>query len=94
MIPDWLESVQEDVARCLCGRGSASARQLAERLGVSEASAVHYICLLAVTGRLTIDRVTLGPAAPRGEDNGVPAGGAVVRPGQPGGGPDPLCPPG
>ena len=61
MIAGWLASVEEDVATCLCARGSVSARQLAEHLGVSEACAVSYICLLASTGRLTVERVSLLP---------------------------------
>lgn len=84
MIPGWLDAVEEEeVATCLCGRGSVSPGQLAERLGVSERCAISYICLLASDGRLTIERVSLPPEGKpsrpshRGQDDGVLAGSAM-----------------
>ena len=59
MIPGWVDEIEAEVVGCLCHRGPMSARQLAEALGVSEASAVHYIHLLASEGRLSIERVTV-----------------------------------
>jgi len=65
LIPGWLDEIEEEVARCLCGGRALSARELAEALGVSEASAISYITLLASAGRLTIERVGLPGGARR-----------------------------
>ena len=69
MIPGWLDALQAEVAECLCARGSLSAHELAEWLGVSEAAAVSYITLLASAGRLTIERVSLPAEASRHSDD-------------------------
>jgi hypothetical protein len=72
MIPDWLDAIEREVTECLCAHGGLSPRELAERLGISEAGAVSYICLLASTGRLIIERVSparvAGPSLPRREE--------------------------
>lgn len=65
MIPGWLDEIEEEVARCLCGSRALSARELAEALGVCEESAISYIALLASAGRLTIERVGLPGRARR-----------------------------
>ncbi len=74
MIPGWLDEIEEDVEMCLGGRAGVSTRELAKSLGLSEGSAVSYICLLASAGRLTIERVSLPRAADRRGDTG---GGAA-----------------
>ncbi len=63
MVPEWLDEIEDDVAKCL-GRGRGlSPRELGEALGISESSALSYILLLAATGRVAIERVGLMPAA-------------------------------
>jgi len=59
MIPGWLDAIEAEVVASLGPRGSASARELADSLGVSEACALGYITLLASAGRLRIDAVAL-----------------------------------
>ncbi len=59
MIPGWFDEIETDVLGCLCRRGPMSARKLGEALGVSEASAVQYVYLLASEGRLSIERVAV-----------------------------------
>jgi DNA-binding Lrp family transcriptional regulator len=63
MIPGWVDAIEEEVRSCLRSAGRVSARELAEALGVSEESAVSYITLLAASGRLRIEAVSL-PADP------------------------------
>jgi predicted ArsR family transcriptional regulator len=59
MILGWLEELEREVVACLSAPGGLSARELADRLGISERSAVGYITMLAMAGRLVIERVTL-----------------------------------
>jgi hypothetical protein len=63
MIPGWVDAIEDEVRSCLRSGGRCSARELAEALGVSEESAVSYITLLASSGRLRIEAVSL-PAEP------------------------------
>ena len=86
MIPGWLDEIEEEVVSCLCTRGRMSARELGSALGISEASAVSYIYLLASEGRLTIEAVRVAErpsgsdgGSEREVDHGVLAGGAVGR---------------
>jgi hypothetical protein len=59
MIDHWLDEIEGQVRDVLKERGPLSARDLGCRLGVSEASAVSFIGLLASSGRLVIERVGL-----------------------------------
>jgi hypothetical protein len=59
MIANWLDEIETDVTAVLAQRGSLSARDLGRRLGVSEESAVSLIALLASSGHLVIERVSL-----------------------------------
>lgn len=59
MIANWLDEIETDVRAVLAQRGSLSARDLGRRLGVSEESAVSLIALLASSGHLVIERVSL-----------------------------------
>lgn len=61
MIEGWVEDLEQEVRTCL-GRGSLTPEQLAARLGVSPATAVSFILLLASADRLRIERVSLKPA--------------------------------
>ncbi len=74
VIPGWLDEIEAEVVGCLCRRGPMSSRQLAEALGVSEGSAVHYIHLLASEGRLSIERVVVAGESEAGSFC-EPAGG-------------------
>ncbi len=53
--------MREELRHCVTTRGPLSARELAAMLAVSERTAVVYIALLASSGELTIDRVSLPP---------------------------------
>lgn len=59
MIATWLDEIEEQVRAALEGREGVSAWELGSRLGVSEESAVSFIGLLASSGRLIIERVSL-----------------------------------
>ena len=61
MITDWIDEVEHEVLGCFCGAGTISPVEVAARLGISERSAVSYICLLASDGRVSIERVVSGP---------------------------------
>ena len=74
VIPGWLDEIEAEVVGCLCHRGPMSARQLAEALGVSEGSAVHFIHLLASEGRLSIERVVVAGETEAGPLRGPAAG--------------------
>lgn len=63
MIANWVDEIEEDVRTVLNERGSLSARELGRRLGVSEDTAVSFIGLLAASGHLVIERVSLPDAA-------------------------------
>jgi hypothetical protein len=63
MIENWVDEIEADVRTVLERRGSLSARDLGRRLGVSEDTAVSFIGLLAASGRLVIERVSLPDAA-------------------------------
>ncbi len=62
MIDHWLDDIEAQVRTVLKEHGPLSARELGLRLGVSEASAVSFIGLLASSGQLVIERVS----CPRG----------------------------
>jgi len=79
MIPGWLDEIEAEVMGCLCHRGPLSARQLAEALGVSEDSAVHFIHLLASEGRLSIERVAVAGESEAGLLHGAAAGPEIGR---------------
>jgi hypothetical protein len=81
MIPDWVEEVEQDVRACCCDGRAISPREIAARLGISERSAVSYICLLASEGRVTIERVSPATWTGKGGDaaHAVPAGDRVDR---------------
>ena len=66
MIPGWLDAIEDEVKTGLNPGGRISARELADALGVSERCAVGYITLLASSGRLRIEAVSLPdePALP------------------------------
>ncbi len=55
MIPGWLDEIEHDVTSCMCNRERMSARELADALGISEVSAMHYLYMLAAEGRLAIE---------------------------------------
>jgi len=60
MIANWLDEIEDRVRAVIEEGGSRlSARELGGRLGVSEESAVSFIGLLASSGRLVIERVSL-----------------------------------
>jgi hypothetical protein len=64
MIANWLDEIEMQVRAVIEERGSSlSARELGGRLGVSEESAVSFIGLLASSGRLVIERVSLPEGA-------------------------------
>jgi hypothetical protein len=70
MIANWLEEIEEQVRAVIEQGGNApSALELGRRLGVSEESAVSFIGLLASSGRLVIERVSL-PRGARGRRDG------------------------
>jgi hypothetical protein len=70
MIANWLDEIEEQVRAVIeQGGNSVSARELGGRLGVSEESAVSFIGLLASSGRLVIERVSL-PEGARGSRDG------------------------
>jgi predicted ArsR family transcriptional regulator len=75
MIPGWLDAIEAEVVASLGPRGSASARELADSLGVSEACALGYITLLASAGRLRIEAVS----RPRGAGGYAAAGEPVAH---------------
>jgi hypothetical protein len=58
MIDHWLDDIEAQVRTVLKEHGPLSARELGLRLGVSEASAVSFIGLLASSGQLVIERVS------------------------------------
>jgi hypothetical protein len=66
MIAHWFEDFVEDVCAC-CGPRGTTPEELAARLGVSTATAVSLIVLLASEGRIRIDRVSLPTANGRAE---------------------------
>jgi predicted ArsR family transcriptional regulator len=66
VIPGWLDELEEEIVPWLQDRGRISARDLAGALGVSESTAVHYICLLASEDRLVIEEVAVTPGHPDG----------------------------
>jgi hypothetical protein len=57
MIDHWLDDIEEQVTAVLKEHGPLSARELGQRLGMSEGSAVSFIGLLASSGQLVIERV-------------------------------------
>jgi len=59
MIANWLDEIDADVRTVLQKRGCLSAWELGRHLDVSEETAVSYIGLLAASGRLVIERVSL-----------------------------------
>ena len=61
MIPGWLDEIEQDVTSCMCDRERMSARELADALGISEVSAMHYLYLLASEGRLAIEMFAVAP---------------------------------
>jgi hypothetical protein len=63
MIVNWLDEIEEQVRAVMTEPGGLSARELGDRLGVSEESAVSFISLLASSGRLVIERVALPECA-------------------------------
>ncbi|HXG16854.1 MAG TPA: hypothetical protein VNK50_11435 [Calidithermus sp.] len=58
MIGDWVEELEAEVLACLRDVATMTPHEMAERLGISEGTAISYICLLASEGRLTIERVS------------------------------------
>jgi hypothetical protein len=75
MIPGWLDSIEAEVTACLGPRGSASTRELARALGMSEECALGYITLLASAGRLRIEAVSRS----RGAGGSAAAGEPVAH---------------
>lgn len=59
MIPGWIDAIEAEVKSHVNPGGRVSARELADALGVSERCAVGYITLLASSGRLRIEAVSL-----------------------------------
>jgi hypothetical protein len=62
MIAGWFEDLEKEVCACF-DHGTLTPEQLATRLGVSRATAVSFILLLASEGRVRIEQVSLTPTA-------------------------------
>jgi DNA-binding Lrp family transcriptional regulator len=65
MVPGWLDELEQEMARCLTGGCRLSPRELADALGVSEEAAIQRIVLLASSGRLRIEAVSLAATPTR-----------------------------
>lgn len=54
---DWWTDMEEDVLRCLEGRGSVQPVEIAGKLGMSEAAATSLLAILAREGKVKISSV-------------------------------------
>ena len=54
---DWWKDMEEDVLRCLEGRGSVQPVEIAGKLGMSEAAATSLLTILAREGKVKISSV-------------------------------------
>jgi len=54
---DWWTDMEEDVLRCLEGRGSVPPIEIAGKLGMSEAAATSLLVILAREGKVKISSV-------------------------------------
>lgn len=62
---DWWKDVEDDVARCLTGRGAMPPAEIATHLGVSEATATSWLMLMAQEGKIRICLVSPVPGLRR-----------------------------
>jgi hypothetical protein len=60
VIAGWFEDLEKEVCACF-EHGNLTPEQLGTRLGVSAATAVSFILLLASEGRVSIEQVSLRP---------------------------------
>jgi DNA-binding Lrp family transcriptional regulator len=61
----WWNEIEREILDWLERQGELTPAALGERLGMSEASAVSLLAMLASEGKVTISRVTPRSAAPR-----------------------------
>ena len=54
---EWWKDLEDDVLRCLEGRGSIEPIEIADKLGMSEAAATSLLALLAREGKVRIRSV-------------------------------------
>ena len=62
---EWWKDLEDDVLRCLEGRGSVEPIEIADKLGMSEAAAASLLSMMAHDGKVRIRAVSSGerPAA-------------------------------
>ena len=54
---EWWKDLEDDVMRCLEGRGAVPPDEIASKLGMSEAAAASLLAIMAREGRVKIRAV-------------------------------------
>jgi DNA-binding Lrp family transcriptional regulator len=58
MTSEWWQDVEDDVLRCLEGRGEVPPVEIARKLGMSEAATTSLLSILASEGKVRICAVS------------------------------------